>query len=85
MLKSPHQLVTAAANLNLGNDRQHHGAARVAAAAAEITLTADILDRIDQLVAPGVTILTASDLSEIVVDRELGYVDELTAVLFRFV
>ena len=53
--------------------------------AAEITLTADILDRIDQLVAPGVTILTASDLSEIVLDRELGNVDELTAVLFSFV
>ena len=34
----------------------HHGTTRVPASGADITLTTDMLDRIDELVAPGVTV-----------------------------
>ena len=44
--------------VTVGDHRSaHHGAARIATLpAADVTLSADVLDRIDELVAPGVTV-----------------------------
>src|SRR5215217_6207243 len=42
---------------HVGNHRTaHHGAARRAAAAADVVLDAGVLDRIDEIVAPGTTV-----------------------------